>query len=49
MPAIPSVVLIKSLALLFTADPKSPCNMLFGIVIKFDKLFKALPVPVLIG
>ena len=42
-------MLIKSLALLFAADPKSPCKILFGIVIKFDKLFKALPVPVLIG
>ena len=40
---------IKSLALLFAAEPKSPCRMLFGIVIKFDKLFKALLVPVLIG
>ena len=49
IPTIPIVVFIIKRIVLFPADLKSPCNILFGIVTKFDKLFNALLVPALTG
>ena len=44
-----TVVFTVSLTVLSPAVFKSPCNILFGIVPKFDKLLNTLLVPFLIG
>ena len=49
IPSIPIVEFTTSLPVLIAANFRSPCRTLFGIVIKVDRLFKAFPVPFLIG
>ena len=49
IPSIPIVEFTTSLPVLTAANFRSPCRTLFGIVIKVERLFKAFPVPFLIG
>ena len=49
MPRIPTVVFKMNLTVFTPAFAKSPWSTLFGIVIRFERLSKELPTPVLNG
>ena len=48
-PKTPTVVFIKNLPVLVPASLNSPCRMLFGIVIRFERLSNELLTPDLTG